>query len=337
MELKERKNEILRIVVNGYIESGEPVGSKTVAERLGGVSSATIRNDMAELEEVGLLEQPHTSSGRVPTVAAYRLFVDRLMSRDPLPMEVCSQMLAELKNGSPSANSLLERAGQLLSMMTECVTVAITPYIKDLRLLKMNLYVVDKCVYVVVAVTSDGAMSPRTCRTRTEVTQEELALLSKVINDRFADREINAELAEEMERLCRGLELSDEGDMLAATAVATLSNTKTDSVYIGGVSQLLNRADAETAQHVIELLDKREAISGLMRRIHGRNATVLLGEDSKDERLSDAAVVGCGYGTSSGEGSVALIGPVRLNYHDAVASVDFIAKTISDLLSEEYR
>lgn len=337
MELKDRKNEILRIVVNGYIETGEPVGSKAVAEKLGGVSSATIRNDMAELERVGLLVQPHTSSGRVPTVEAYRLFVNRLMRKDPLPESVRTQVIAELKGGAHSASALLERAGMLLSRMTECATVAITPYIRDLRLLKMNLFVADRCVYVVIAVTSDGVTNPRTCRTRTEVTQEELELLSRAINERFADREINAELADEMERLCRELELSDEGDMLAATAVATLSDRNTDSVYIGGVSQLLHRADAVTAHRVVELLDRREAISDLMRRIHGRNTTVLLGTDSADERLSDAAVIGCGYGTAGGEGSVALIGPVRLNYHDAVASVDFIAKTISEMLSDEYR
>ena len=337
MEIGERKNEILRIVVNGYVESGEPVGSKAVAEKLGGVSSATIRNDMAELERVGLLEQPHTSSGRVPTVEAYRLFVNRLMPKEPLPEAVRSEVLAELRSGAPSANTLLERAGQLLSRMTECASVAITPYIRGLRLMKMNLFVADSCVYVVVAVTSDGVTNPRSCRTRDEVSVEELQALSKAINERFADREINAELAADMEKLCAELDLSGAGNALVATALATLSDSAGSSVYIGGVSQLLHRADAVTAHRVVELLDRREAISGLLRRIHGSNATVLLGQDSEDERLSEAAVVGCGYDSPSGEGSVALIGPVRLNYRDAVASVDFIAKTISELLSDEYR
>ena len=337
VEIGERKNEILRIVVNGYVESGEPVGSKAVAEKLGGVSSATIRNDMAELERVGLLEQPHTSSGRVPTVEAYRLFVNRLMPKEPLPEAVRSEVLAELRSGAPSANTLLERAGQLLSRMTECASVAITPYIRGLRLMKMNLFVADSCVYVVVAVTSDGVTNPRSCRTRDEVSVEELQALSKAINERFADREINAELAADMEKLCAELDLSGAGNALVATALATLSDSAGSSVYIGGVSQLLHRADAVTAHRVVELLDRREAISGLLRRIHGSNATVLLGQDSEDERLSEAAVVGCGYDSPSGEGSVALIGPVRLNYRDAVASVDFIAKTISELLSDEYR
>lgn len=337
VEIGERKNEILRIVVNGYVESGEPVGSKAVAERLGGVSSATIRNDMAELERVGLLEQPHTSSGRIPTVEAYRLFVNRLMPKEPLPEAVRSEVLAELKSGAPSANTLLERAGMLLSRMTECASVAITPYIKGLRLMKMNLFVADSCVYVVVAVTSDGVTNPRSCRTRDEVSVEELQMLANAINERFADREINAELAADMEKLCAELELSGAGNALVATALATLSDSAGSSVYIGGVSQFLHRADAVTAHRVVELLDRREAISGLLRRIHGHDATVLLGADSEDERLSEAAVVGCGYDSPSGEGSVALIGPVRLNYRDAVASVDFIAKTISELLSDEYR
>ena len=337
MEIGDRRNEILRIVVNGYVESGEPVGSKAVAERLGGVSSATIRNDMAELERVGLLEQPHTSSGRVPTVEAYRLFVNRLMPKEPLPEAVRSEVLAELKSGAPSANTLLERASQLLSRMTECASVAITPYIKGLRLMKMNLIVADRCVYVVVAVTNDGVTNPRSCRTRSEVSPEELEMLSRAINDRFADREINAALAEDMEKLCSELELSGEGSALFATALATLSDCDSGSVYIGGVSQLLHRADAVTAHRVVELFDRRDALSELLRRIHGSSATVLLGSDSADERLSDAAVVGCGYDSPSGEGSVALIGPVRLNYRDAVASVDFIAKTLSELLSDEYR
>ena len=337
MEIGDRRNEILRIVVNGYVESGEPVGSKAVAEKLGGVSSATIRNDMAELERVGLLEQPHTSSGRVPTVEAYRLFVTRLMPRAQLPEPVRSEVLAELKSGAPSAGTLLERAGQLLSRMTECASVAITPYVKGLRLLRMNLFVADSCVYVVVAVTSDGVSNPRSCRTRSEVSPEELHALSKAINERFADREINAALAEDMTKLSRELGLSGEGNALFATAVATLSDTAESSVYIGGVSQLLHRADALTAHRVVELLDKPDAISGLLRRIQGRETKVLLGSDSEEERLSDAAVIGCGYGAPSGEGSVALIGPMRLNYGDAVASVDFIAKTISELLSDEYR
>ena len=337
MEIGDRRNEILRIVVNGYVESGEPVGSKAVAERLGGVSSATIRNDMAELERVGLLEQPHTSSGRVPTVEAYRIFVNRLMPKEPLPEAVRSEVLAELRSGAPSATALLDRASQLLSRMTECASVAITPYTKGLRLMKMNLVVADRCVYVVVAVTNDGAANPRSCRTRSEVPKDELELLSRAINERFADREINAALAEDMEKLCGELELSGEGNALFATALATLSDCDSGSVYIGGVSQLLHRADAVTAHRVVELLDRREALSGLLRRIHGHSATVMLGGDSAEERLSDAAVVGCGYDSPSGEGSVALIGPVRLNYRDAVASVDFIAKTISELLSDEYR
>ena len=336
MELKDRKNEILRIVVNGYIETGEPVGSKLVAEKLGGVSSATIRNDMAELERIGLLEQPHTSSGRIPTVDAYRIFVSRLMPKEPLPEAVRSEILAELRGGRSSANDLLERASQLLAHMTECASVAITPYIKGVKLLKMNLFVVDKCVYIVVAVTSDGVTTPRSCRTRSEVSSDELLIISKAINDRFADREISAELAREMDMLCRELELSGDGNILCSTALATLSDCESGSVYIGGVSQLLNRANPLTAHKVVELLDKRESLSEVLRRIHGPNATVFLGEDSRDERLSQAAVVGCGYGTPMGEGSVALIGPVRLNYRDAVASVDFVAKTLSEMLSEEY-
>lgn len=337
MELGDRKNEILRLVVNGYVETGEPVGSKAIAEKLGGVSSATIRNDMADLEKVGLLEQPHTSAGRIPTIAAYRLFVDKLMVRHPLPDEVRSQVVAELKNGSDSAEALLERAGKLLAKMTECASVAITPYIKGRRLLKLNLLVADRCVYVVVAMTSEGTSNPKMCRTKNAVSEDELRFLSKVINDRFADREINEMLADDMARLCAELELSGDGNVICSTALAALSDFDNASVYIGGVSQLMHKADMMMANQIVELFDRRDSISSVLRRIHGNDALVLLGNETEDERLADAAVIGCGYNSPGGEGSLALIGPVRLNYNNAMESVNIVAKALSDIMNSEER
>ena len=193
MELSARKKLILKTVINDYIRTAEPVGSKALASRPElRFSSATIRNEMSELEEMGYLEKPHTSAGRIPSPAGYRLYVDELMGRTDLSVADVDRINSVMKLKVKELDRMVSEAGKLISNLTDYTTLAVTPYMQRVTIRKFQIIAVSPLDFVIVVVTDSGVVKNKMLRTATPVTAEEAELLTYVLNQTLTNIPIDA-------------------------------------------------------------------------------------------------------------------------------------------------
>ena len=193
MELSARKKLILKTVISDYIRTAEPVGSKALASRPElRFSSATIRNEMSELEEMGFLEKPHTSAGRIPSPAGYRLYVDELMGRPDLSAADIDRINSVTKLKVKELDRMISEAGKLISNLTDYTTLAVTPFIQRVTIRKFQIISVGPLDFVIVVVTDSGVVKNKMLRTSTPVTADEAELLTYVLNQTLTNIPIDA-------------------------------------------------------------------------------------------------------------------------------------------------
>ena len=206
MELSERKLKILQTIIRTYLETGEPVGSRTISKDPElNLSSATIRNEMSELSELGLLEQPHTSAGRVPSQKGYRYYIDNLMNRDTLSDDEMFMMKNELERSMGSPDKLLEKAGEMLAKMTGCAALSTTPTDEGAVIKHIELVPVGTRIAMVVMMTSNGIIKNGICKTETEITRDMVDTFYDIVRECFI-----------------GKPVSDVGTVMIQTLVASL-------------------------------------------------------------------------------------------------------------------
>lgn len=337
MELSERKKRILRAVINNYIETAEPVGSKAIAENAGlGLSSATIRNEMAELKNLGYLEQPHTSAGRVPTPLGYRVYVNELMERHRLSLEETEAINEGLKNKIKQLDSLLSDAGQLVSTMTAYPAYSVSSLSHKLTAKRFELVYVDELTFVAVVILSDNTVKNRMIRLASPLSELELKKLSVVFNSNFTDITedmITHELIEATERVT-----GDESGVIMTVAgflIEVLGDIK--HAYVTGTSHLLNHPefyDVTKARKVMNYLNDSGEMMKLPAPDQGASVKIMIGPENVAEELKDSSVVVAKYNIGDDmQGLIGVVGPTRMDYSKVAASLAYVANAISALLS----
>ncbi len=338
MELSERKKRILTAVVEGYIATAEPVGSKALAEQIG-CSSATIRSEMSELTAMGYLEQPHTSAGRVPSPAGYRLYVNELMERQRLTEAEAAAINDKLAKKDQQIEKLMNEVGQLTSSMTQypAYALAVKPPVAAKR---FDFIYVDQNTFIVVALLTDNTVKNKLIHLPFSVHQEQITTLSALFNANFTgvtDREITDSLIRTTERAAH-----DTYGLVAVVASFTmecLAAARTAPVRVAGASQLLSQPefrDPDKAHALMNfisdgshLLDDLPAVSpepGSLR--------VTIGPENLAEELRDSSVVMASYDAGGGmRGYIGVVGPTRMDYSSVAAKLSYIAAGLSRLLA----
>ena len=227
MELGKRKEMILSAIVEQYIKSGEPIGSKFLMDALPiSVSSATIRNEMSELHEMGLLEQPHTSAGRIPSQAGYRYYIDNLMNRAELSENERDLIRNELERSMGSPDKLLEKAGEMLAKLTGCAAIATTPTDEEAVIKHIEIMPVGTRIAMIVMMTSSGIIKNGICKVETELTKDMVQCFYDIVNECFIGRPV-----------------SDVGTVMIQTLVASLgSNALAMSPLFVVLADIANQA-----------------------------------------------------------------------------------------------
>ncbi len=327
--LDDRKAAILSAVVQEYIETAQPVGSGKVSATPGvAVSSATVRNEMAALEEQGFLTQPHTSAGRIPTDKGYRFFVDRL--RDLEPALVASDRgrvkeFFEAVNGE--FESTLARTSDLLTALTDCAAVVVGPNAAVATIRSTQLVDLSAHVAMVVAVMSNGAVEKRTVEVATE-------LNPAIVDD--AGRRLAA--AVEGKTLAE-LQLDDGGpaDPLLTAALVALREAGRDAeVYVGGASRVASAFEAvEQVRDILTILEQQIVVVSLISDVLDRGMRVAIGEETGVEPLAECSLVVAPY-TIEGEvaGTIGVLGPTRMDYSQALAAVAVVSRRLGSVLGE---
>lgn len=327
--LDDRKAAILSAVVHEYIETGQAVGSGRVAGSPGvAVSSATVRNEMAALEELGFLAQRHTSAGRIPTDKGYRFFVDRLRSMEPsLVPSDRGRVRDFFEAAGGGLESTLARTSDLLTSLTDCTAVVVGPNATVATIRNTQLVDLSAHIAMVVAVMSNGVIEKRTVEVATELTPEivedaSLRLAAAVDGKTLGDLEGD---------------LVGADDPLLAAALAALSAAGREAeVYVGGASRVASAFEAvEQVRDILTILEQQIVVVSLISDVLDRGMRVAIGEETGVGPLAECSLVVAPYEVE-GEpaGTIGVLGPTRMDYTQALAAVAVVSRRLGSVLSE---
>ena len=333
----ERRLEVLRAIVQDYVSTNDPVGSKALAERHDlGVSPATIRNDMAVLEEQGYITQPHTSAGRVPTDKGYRLFVDRLSAVKPLsPPE--RRAIERFLDGAVDLHDVLSRTVRLLAQLTRQVAVIQYPTLSRSAVRHLEVVQVAAGRLLLVLITDTGRVEQRVVESPVDVDADAVAELRTLLNATFAGARLGEaggkvpELLDTAPPHLRGLLAG-----LSAALVETLVEPGEDRLMIGGTANLARALDfSGSLRPVLEALEEQVVVLRLIGEVDAGTVLVRIGEENAHEGLTGASVVSVGYGSGDRSfGGLGVVGPTRMDYPGNMAAVRAVARYVGHLLAE---
>ena len=339
MELSERKKKILTAIVESYISTAEPVGSKALAELIG-CSSATIRNEMAGLTSMGYLEQPHTSAGRIPSPAGYRLYVNELMEKQKLSEAETAAINQQLQSKQKELDDLMSEVGRLTSSMTSYPAYALT--VKAPTAVKrFDIIYVDANTFIVVLLLTDNTVKNKLIHLPFSVDQDQIQTLSALFNAHFTgltDNEITDVLIRSTERAAG--DTYGLAAVIAAFVMEALAGSKAAPVRIEGASQLLSQPefrDPDKAHALMNFISSGDQLlSDLPDMDFDQSGLhVTIGPENLAEELRDSSVVMASYDAGGGmRGYIGVVGPTRMDYSSVAAKLSYIAAGLSRMLAE---
>jgi heat-inducible transcriptional repressor len=333
-ELSERKATILRALVRLYIRTGEPVGSEALAASAGlGVSSATIRNELASLEEMGYLTQPHTSAGRAPTDLAYRSYVDMLPAKPRLRDTERKAIVHFFDEALADVDEILRGTTHLLSRLTRYASLALAPSQRETAIARAELVRLGTATLLLV-VFDTGQVDKRLIEVPADATEEEVEGISRAMNESLRGKAASAARDAAVERARRTEEperaiLSRVADALASIDEAA----EADHVFLGGVGNIaaeeaFNRR--ETLRQIYDALERESAVLGVLREAAAKAPLgVLIGRENALPEMWEASVVAAPFAAGGATGSIGVVGPLRMDYSAAISAVRAVAERLS--------
>ena len=341
-ELTERERRVLEAVIQSYVETAQPAGSSAIARRFGlGVSPATIRNTMSDLEDKGLLYHPHTSAGRVPTDVAYRVYVDSLLPLPTRPMREHHQLSSQIAAGGSAVEAILRRAAQSLGVITQELGVALGPRLDNSVLERLDLVRLSSERVLVALTLSGGAVRTIFVEARGEIADSALVEVTAVLNERIAGltlREIRTTL---------GARLRDSGPTAGASELLNVfieegeqlfdaAMQRDADVLLGQPSLLADQPEFSTVDNMrklVALTETREHLSDLLRaRSDTPGITITIGNEHRDPKLENFTIVTAQYHSGSVAGVIGVIGPTRMPYDKVISLVTHTSRLLTDLL-----
>jgi heat-inducible transcriptional repressor len=337
--LNERRRLVLQALVEEYIASATPVGSKTLVERYElGCSPATVRNELSILEETGFLTQPHISAGRVPTDTGYRSFVDdlitRRLARDTGSVDSAAFELTAGLTLASELDDLMRVTSTALTRLTNCLAITIAPSVATAYVKRLDLLSMAPRRALFVLITESGQVVNRHVELAEETVPERLAEIERALNAALVGKHAN-----EIVPLRDALSASPEGALIGSLVdeiVDALTEAEGDRLYHVGVPALLAQPefhDADRARPLIEFLEDGIAVlETLSDALDSRSLTVRIGHENGRAELGNVSIVATNYGSGRADGLVGVIGPTRMDYDRAIDAVNHVAHGLEDIL-----
>jgi len=349
-----RGQAVLSAVIKEHLVTGEPIGSRTISDRFAhaaGLSSATIRNVMAELEDLGLVEQPHTSAGRVPTDKGYRYYVDHMLAAPRLSKADLSAINGFLMNpqGEGVPDRLMEKTSQLLSALSENVGIVVSPSLADNRLQHIEFVQLADNRILVVLVSSSNIIHNKIIHVDEYLSYDELERTARYLNTEFSGKSLVAIRAEILELMREEKALYDKllrnAIMLCERSLEGDEATKGE-VYVDGASNILMKPDFADAERMRELFRTFEEKSRLLKilnecvardQIFPGDVQVVIGREHIAPSMQNCALITAPYriGNGAAFGTLGVVGPMRIEYARMMAVVNYMARLVERLLREE--
>ena len=339
MELTERKKKVLRSVVDLYINTAEPVGSKAIAELPDmNYSSATIRNEMADLTTLGYLEQPHTSAGRIPSAAGYRLYVDELMADYRLSIDETKSINIAIEEKMQRVDKMVEKVAKLVSQATDLPAISMASRQGDATVTRFELIEAGQGSFILVLMLSTDEVVNKLIKLPLNVTEQDLKLLSALLNATMTTLSVEEYTAGLMDRVMRSAgAAAGLVPVIVEFATETLRQGSAN-MAVAGQMRLLGQPEyrnIDKAQKVISGLDE-EALSNLPAVMMNENGTkVLVGPENVAEELKDTSVVMTKFDIGDGmQGMIGVVGPTRMDYAKVTARLSYFAESLSKMFGK---
>lgn len=341
--LTERKLRILEFIVREYIQTAEPIGSRTVSKNKAlNVSAATIRNEMSDLEELGLLLQPHTSAGRIPSEKAYEIYVESMMNQEFLNESDKEFIKNQLSHNIDKMGNLLEQSLDLISNLTNYISVGILQEICGKRLIKnVSLVPIDNSKIVIVTVLDNGEVHSETIVLKQNLDETQLALISQTINEHMKGRcyeEVGSELIRYIKSKISEYSASLEG--IFNFLEQQLRQHEPFHLVFNGMTNIFNHPefyDIDKAKSFLNMIDQETPIRNLMNEegIRKGNINIIIGDESMGSIMKDCSIITADYvKNGSAIGKVGIIGPKRMDYQRAYGIMNYLQTEINRLLND---
>ncbi|NLJ33528.1 MAG: heat-inducible transcription repressor HrcA [Firmicutes bacterium] len=341
--LSERKRTILKALISDYIQRAEPVGSRTLARRYNlGISPATIRNEMADLDEMGYLEQPHTSAGRVPSYKGYRYFVDSLMQAEKLTPQEEQRLSKSLQQRLAKIDTVFYRASRALSEVSHYISLIMGPFLGQQIFRQLRLVPLDSQYVMVLLITDTGLVQNRIVEIPAGVSAAELDQIARLFTKLLAGvplEDLTSSLLQELYTM-----FSRRNRFLQeffADLITNLAADEGERVYLGGTTNLLKHPefnDMEKVRGLLGLLEEREFLCSLLADVTSEDIEITIGEENKYVEMKECSIVTASYEIGGRKVyTIGVLGPTRMDYARVVSAVDFMRKQLSDTLREIIR
>ena len=340
MELTERKKKVLRSVVDLYIRTAEPVGSKAITALPDmNYSSATIRNEMADLTTMGYLEQPHTSAGRIPSAAGYRLYVDELMAEYRLSIDETKSINTAIEEKMQRVDQMMEKVARLVSQATDLPAISVTSRATGASVQRFDLIQAGQGSFILVMMLSNDEVVNKLIKLPLNINETDLKLLSAVLNAAMTgitSEEFTPELLDKVMRSAGAA--ASLVTVIVDFTTETLRRQHSTNMAVAGQSRLLGLPeyrDVDKAQRVLATMDG-DALSGLPAVMQGENGTkVLVGPENVASELKDTSVVMTKFDIGDGlQGMIGVVGPTRMDYAKVTARLSYFAESLSKMFTK---
>lgn len=341
MTLDERKRIILESIIKDYVETAEPVGSRAVVKKHGlKISAATVRNEMADLEEMGYLEQPHTSAGRIPSQSGFRYYVDCLMEKENLDEQEYESLQNVVKENFQERDNFIEEIAHFLSQVTNYASFVIMPTVKFNEFKNLQIIPMENGKALLLVVTDMGMIMHRKITIPNNIETDELQSIAHAFNQIFSGKKLDKMRRSDLQTLRDALQQRRQVIDNALQAIDNLlKNTKNEKVMVSGTLNILNEPefkDLDKLRRILTILDEDGPLKNIVPEAVSENVDIRIGRENELEDIKEMSLVFAGYKSFGEMGKIGVIGPVRMEYWKAAGTVETVRDFIDELFKKRF-
>ncbi|MFF2090350.1 heat-inducible transcriptional repressor HrcA [Paenibacillus sp. NPDC058174] len=340
--LTDRQRMILNAIIDDYIRSAEPVGSRSISKRGDvGFSPATIRNEMADLEELGFLEQPHTSAGRIPSTKGYRYYVDHLVNLNEVNEQDLTKVRSFFSEKVNEMEQVIQHAAMILSNLTNYTSILLGPEMFSTSLKHFSLVPLDASSAVAIIVTNTGHVENRTIQIPPGVSMEEMEKVVRILNTKLVGvplirlkSKLHAEMGQELDRYI------DHCEEVLGVLDKALQSDDEHRIFLSGTTNMLTQPefkDVDKVKTILDLLDERPAIMKMFSALPS-GIQVRIGTENDQEAIADCSLITATYSVDGQSlGTIGILGPTRMEYGKVISLLNIISKDMALMLGRWYK
>ncbi|MDP4083454.1 MAG: heat-inducible transcriptional repressor HrcA [Bacillota bacterium] len=340
--LTDRQLLILQVIVDDFIRSAQPVGSRSLSKKKEiSFSSATIRNEMADLEELGFIEKTHTSSGRVPSESGYRYYVDHLLAPQVLNQQEIAVLKSVFAEKIFEFEKIIQKSAKILSELTNYTSIVLGPAVSINKLKRIQIIPLNRETATAIFVTDTGHVENRTFHLPASIDASELEKTVNILNERLLDvplDELNNKIYKEVASLLR--QHIENVDLMMYTIAETFKMPINEKLFFGGKTNILSQPefhDVKKIRALLNMIEQEERVSELIRK-NSAGIHVKIGRENQNVAMEDCSLITATYSIGTEKlGTIAILGPTRMEYSRVISLLQFLSKDLSTVLTKLYQ